>query len=120
MLAVQGDVCSFWPVAGQPRTAISSSEVPPILMLNNTGDAATPLTDAEQVVKRFAGARLVINESEGHGVYPTEANTCARTITDNYLFSGTLPAQATTTCKPTAQTADGDPLTEPAALDTAG
>ncbi|HXL95871.1 MAG TPA: alpha/beta fold hydrolase [Streptosporangiaceae bacterium] len=120
MLAVQGDVCSFWPVAGQPRTAISSSEVPPILMLNNTGDAATPLTDAEQVVKRFAGARLVINESEGHGVYPTEANTCARTITDNYLFSGTLPAQATTTCKPAAQTADGDPLTEPAALDTAG
>jgi pimeloyl-ACP methyl ester carboxylesterase len=118
MLAVQGDICSFWPVSGQPRTAISSSHVPPILMLNNTGDAATPLTDAEQVLKRFTGARLVSNESEGHGVYPTETNTCARTITDNYLLNGALPAKATTTCKPTAQTADGDPLAEPTALDT--
>jgi pimeloyl-ACP methyl ester carboxylesterase len=120
MLAVQGDICSFWPVTGHPRIAISSSQIPPILMLNNTGDAATPLTDAEQVVRRFAGARLVINESEGHGVYPTETNTCARTITDNYLLNGTLPAEATTTCRPAAQAADGDPLTEPAALDTTG
>jgi pimeloyl-ACP methyl ester carboxylesterase len=120
MLAYQGQACSFWPVAGQARTAISSDQVPPILMLNNTGDAATPLTDAEQVAKRFAGARLVVNESEGHGVYPTETNGCARAITDNYLFTGSLPAQATTTCKPAAQPADGDPLAEPAALDADG
>jgi pimeloyl-ACP methyl ester carboxylesterase len=97
-MAFQGQACSFWPVAGQARTAIGSSQVPPILMLNNTGDAATPLSGAEQVARRFTGARLVINESEGHGVYPIQANACARTITDNYLFSGALPAQATTTC----------------------
>lgn len=82
--------CATWaaPPSGTPR-AISAPGAPPVLVVGNTGDAATPYENAVVVAERLASGVLVTVESEGHTAYG--ANRCATEVIDAYLVSLAVP-----------------------------
>jgi pimeloyl-ACP methyl ester carboxylesterase len=88
--------CAFWPVHGPARPLkIGASGLPGILMLQGTGDAATPYAGAQVAHKLLPTARMVVVEGGGnHGQslgYP--ANTCVNGYLNRYLASGALPSK---------------------------
>lgn len=87
--------CAQWPVpsppdAGQP---IHASGTPTILLVNNTVDPATPLSEAQRVHAALANSVLVTNVAGGHGFYGM--GDCTNSVVDNFLISATIPAPGT-------------------------
>lgn len=85
--------CAQWPTPPvrkpyQPK-AVGS---PPILVLGNTGDAATPVEQAEKMAKGLQNGHLVISDGLGHTSY---GNPCIDRISAAYLTSLTVPADGT-------------------------
>lgn len=62
---------------------------PPILLVNNLGDNATPIEWARAVAKRLDRSVLVTNDESGHGVYGRGA--CVNNAVDGYLLDGKMP-----------------------------
>lgn len=101
--------CTYWPVpAGRP-TAVNGAAAPPILLVSETQDAATPYSGALAVRQSFPKAALV----EGTGG-TTHAGTlqgqapCEDQIVARYLADGSLPARkagggSDAQCAPTPQ-----------------
>lgn len=85
--------CTSWPVpAGQP-TKVDGSKAPPILLVSETLDAATPYSGALAVRRSFPQSSLV----EGVGGI-THAGTlfnspCENAAVADYLATGRLPAR---------------------------
>lgn len=81
--------CATWPVEPVERravpTAVGSS---PILVVGNTGDAATPFEQAQAMAERLDSAVLLTHEGTGHTSY---GNPCVDEITAAYLAELTLP-----------------------------
>ncbi|MFI6601359.1 alpha/beta hydrolase [Nonomuraea sp. NPDC050536] len=85
--------CAFWSVrGGTPVSIHSSPQLPPILMLQSVGDAATPYSGAVDMRSRFPGARMVVDGGGNHGV-SLAGNTCVDRYLADYLNDGTLPAE---------------------------
>ena len=86
--------CAFWPVApsGTPGPA-QVVGAPPILVVGNTGDPATPYSNAVAVAKQLPGAVLLTVDMGGHTAYGS--NTCATTTVDKYLMTTATPAPGT-------------------------
>ena len=90
--------CSSWPAPAGTPTRIDGHAAPPILLVSETKDAATPFTGALAVRSRFPRSALV----EGVGG-TTHAGTLARSpgfgspcendAVASYLADGTLPAR---------------------------
>jgi pimeloyl-ACP methyl ester carboxylesterase len=99
--------CAFWAVKGPAKPpAIDGSQLPPILMLQGTLDAATPYAGAQNAHKHLPSARMVVVEGGGnHGQsLETPANTCVQNYLNAYLSAGTLPQKpglVNATCQPT-------------------
>ncbi|NUR93483.1 MAG: alpha/beta hydrolase, partial [Nonomuraea sp.] len=90
--------CAFWSVKGGTPVPIKSSpELPPILMLQSRGDAATPYPGALAMKARFPGARMVVDGGGNHGV-SLVGDKCVDGYLTAYLNDGTLPADGTA-CK---------------------
>lgn len=69
---------------------------PPILVVGNTGDPATPYAWAPALTKELGGrATLLTLKGEGHGAYDT-GDTCVRRAVDGYLLDGKIPPNGTT------------------------
>jgi pimeloyl-ACP methyl ester carboxylesterase len=83
--------CAFWPVAptGTPGPA-QVVGAPPVLVVGNTGDPATPYSNAVAVSRQLPGAVLLTVEAGGHTAYGS--NACATRTVDAYLVATTLPA----------------------------
>ncbi|MFF4615181.1 alpha/beta hydrolase [Nonomuraea jabiensis] len=64
--------------------------MPPILVIGNTHDPATPLRWARSLSARIQGSGLLIHDGDGHTAYRRSA--CATEHIDTYLVTGTLPA----------------------------
>ncbi|MFJ4331979.1 MULTISPECIES: alpha/beta hydrolase [unclassified Streptomyces] len=98
--------CDGWPVPGAARhPEVSAPGAPPVLLVGNTGDPATPYEGAARMAERLGekvGVELTY-EGEGHGAYDS-GNTCVQNAVNAYLLNGTLPEPGTT-CK-------ADPLPE--------
>ncbi len=62
--------CAFWPVppAGTPAP-VSAPGAPPVLVIGNTGDAATPVEQAERVAAELESGVLLTYEGQGHTSY---------------------------------------------------
>jgi hypothetical protein len=95
--------CALWPVAspadaGQPLTAPGA---PPILVVSNVYDPATPLIWAQQVHAHLPNSVLVTNVAGRHGY--CRLGACTHAVVDNFLVDAALPA-AGTVCH------DRDPL----------
>ncbi|WP_217142294.1 alpha/beta hydrolase [Streptomyces sp. AC627_RSS907] len=89
--------CTGWPVAGAAdHPDVSAPGAPPILVIGNTGDPATPYEGAARMVDALGkdvGVELTY-EGQGHGAYDSK-NPCVRDAVDGYLLDGRVPAAGT-------------------------
>ncbi len=83
--------CAAWrvdPVV--PFPVISDAEAPSLVILGNTGDAATPHGDAVAVAQRLDDARLVTFEGDGHLSFG-RGSDCVDDAVVAYLIDLALP-----------------------------
>ena len=81
-------VCAFWPrPAADPVGDMTEAELAdidvPVLVVGNTGDAATPLANAERVASLLPDARLVVVDTARHTAY--NGSSCVRDLVADYL-----------------------------------
>jgi pimeloyl-ACP methyl ester carboxylesterase len=81
--------CAFWsePVEQQPH-AISAAGSPPILVIGNTGDPATPYGQAQTVARQLQNAVLLTIDARGH---TSGSSACASSILRRYLVELDVP-----------------------------
>lgn len=78
--------CSYWPVAlPQPPKTVRAVGAPPIMVVGNTGDPATPYAWAQRLVAELDAAFLVTFRSEMHTA--AGASTCVDARYEQYLLS---------------------------------
>ncbi len=83
--------CGAWPVPSTgPLDDITASEAPPILVIGNTGDQATPYENSVEIAQELDRAALLTLESTGHLSY--SRSDCVRNAADRYLIDLDLPA----------------------------
>lgn len=89
---LSGLPCEHWPVATGtlPRGAVAAPEAPPILVIGNRGDNATPYEWAVAVARRLASGVLVSYDGNEHTSYGLSA--CVSRVVDDYLIEGVVPA----------------------------
>ncbi|GAA2325061.1 alpha/beta hydrolase [Nonomuraea roseoviolacea subsp. roseoviolacea] len=89
--------CVGWPIRPtNPQRPLDVRGVPPVLVVGNTHDPATPLAWARSLSSRIQGSGLLVNDEnggDGHSAYLRAA--CATARIDAYLTSGTLPPAGT-------------------------
>jgi fermentation-respiration switch protein FrsA (DUF1100 family) len=86
---------------------VNGAELPPVLMLQGTLDAATPYAGAQDAHKLLPTARMVVVEGGGnHGQsLETPPDTCVQNHLNGYLATGAIPDKpglVNATCAPTA------------------
>ncbi|MGH3940450.1 MAG: alpha/beta hydrolase [Pseudonocardiaceae bacterium] len=86
--------------------------VPPVLMVQNERDPATPIEGALRARDGFAGARLLTVTDEGdHTTYASSSpNTCVNDAVEDYLLDGVVP-EGDTSCP-------GNPIPPPIPVQT--
>jgi pimeloyl-ACP methyl ester carboxylesterase len=99
--------CAFWPVKGPAQPfQVNGAQLPPVLMLQGTLDAATPYQGAQNAHRLLPTARMVVVEGGGNHGQSLESppNNCVQNYLNAYLDSGSLPDKAglvDATCSPT-------------------
>lgn len=86
--------CAFWPVSAPAQPPkVGTADLPGILMLQGTLDAATPYAGALNARRKFPTARMVAVTGGGnHGQsLASPPNTCVDGYLNNYLATGALP-----------------------------
>ncbi|MHC5907520.1 alpha/beta hydrolase [Streptomyces sp. S6] len=89
--------CTGWAVpgaAGHPDVSAPGS--PPILVIGNTGDPATPYEGARKMVDALGegvGVELTY-KGQGHGAYDSK-DKCVQATVNSYLLDGKVPAPGT-------------------------
>ena len=96
--AVEGWVmaasCAGWPIPpSNPWKPTPISDVPGVLILNNTHDPATPLNQAVSLHRQIRGSRLLVSDTYGHTSWFN--SECARGHATTYFLTGKLPARGT-------------------------
>lgn len=97
--------CLFWPAPAGPAVNVTGRDVPPVLLVGETLDAATPFAGSLEVRRRFPKARLVSVPGGTNHAFSLSGNTCLDDRIAAYLTDGTLPARragnvADATCAP--------------------
>ncbi|MFF2350416.1 alpha/beta hydrolase [Kitasatospora sp. NPDC058115] len=90
--------CAGWPVAGlTDHPDVSAPGAPPIVVIGNTGDPATPYEGARAMAHGLgAGVGVTVTlRGQGHGGYDT-GNVCLKQAVDQYFLDGVVPADGTT------------------------
>jgi pimeloyl-ACP methyl ester carboxylesterase len=83
--------CATWPVhAVDAYHGPWNAPTKPILVINNTNDAATPLRQAIAMTHDLADARLLPVKGYGHTTF-INPSTCADNYMTNYFLTGALP-----------------------------
>jgi pimeloyl-ACP methyl ester carboxylesterase len=92
-------LCAYWPVPPQSVPhPVHYTGTPPILVVGNTHDPATPYTGAQDMARQLGSAVLLTYDYDGHTAYG-RGSTCIDGDVDRYLTSGT-PPPAGTVCRP--------------------
>jgi len=82
--------CAFWPADGpEPTVAVPASTDAAVLLLNNTGDPATPIEWARSVADVLPSAMLVEIVEGGH--ITLDGSGCSRQLAGRVLTDGALP-----------------------------
>ncbi|MFN8053385.1 MAG: alpha/beta hydrolase [Acidimicrobiales bacterium] len=83
--------CAYWPAAPQSIVGpVTGEGGPPVLVLGNRGDAATPYESSVKIARMLTDGHLVSNDGEGHTSYGRSA--CVDDAVDAYLLRLTVPA----------------------------
>ena len=82
-------ICAVWTAKPAPSIKFDGKGAPPILVLGNTGDSATPYQHAEKMAEILESAVLLTREGAGHGVY--RESECITRPVNEYLIKGTVP-----------------------------
>ncbi|KAH7024596.1 TAP-like protein-domain-containing protein [Microdochium trichocladiopsis] len=85
-------VCARWPFAAKERYEgdFRVKTASPVLLLQNTWDAATSLDSAFNMSAGFEGSVVVEQEGFGHGTF-AQPSKCSMEWTRAYFVNGTLP-----------------------------
>lgn len=106
--------CIYWPVKAGKPVDITGKGMPPVLLLQDTQDAATPFGGGLEMRRRLDNSRLVVTDGGiTHGI-GLSGNTCLDSKIDAYMANGQLPKD--TVRGPADATCDPLPLPEPAAV----
>ncbi|GAA1356701.1 alpha/beta fold hydrolase [Streptomyces beijiangensis] len=90
--------CTYWPVKGATdHMEVSAKGAPPILVIGNAGDPATPYGGAEVMARRLGhgvGVLVSWKGGQGHCSYG-KGSACIDGKADDYLLNGKVPAYGT-------------------------
>ncbi|WP_255952296.1 alpha/beta hydrolase [Streptomyces odontomachi] len=85
--------CHDWPVPGLEDTpAVSAPGAPPVLVVGNTGDPATPYEGARKMADELGkGVGIELTwKGQGHGAYGS-GSSCVDGTVNAYLIDGKVP-----------------------------
>ncbi len=88
--------CKNWPypVVAQDFD-LQAKGAAPIVVIGTTGDPATPYKNAQALASTLDSGVLVTYQGEGHTAYGN-SNACVNDAVDEYLLTGTAPADGLT------------------------
>ena len=86
--------CTYWPApaVGSPAP-IHAAGAPPIVVIGNTDDPATPYEQAQALSRELTSGHLLTYVGEGHTAYGRD--DCIDKAVDSYLISLEVPAAGT-------------------------
>jgi hypothetical protein len=85
--------CAFWPAKAGHPVNVRGNHAPPILLLDETLDAATPFSGSIEVRQRFRKSVLVATEGGTTHASSPGFNECVDERIAAYLLNGELPAR---------------------------
>ncbi|MGW4052434.1 alpha/beta hydrolase [Streptomyces sp. NPDC004779] len=83
--------CAFWPVAPLTPPEVSNDQLPPVLILQATDDAATPYEGGLALHRMIRGSSLVVEQGGGNHGVTLAGNDCLDKHLSTYLATGTVP-----------------------------
>ncbi|MEU9339407.1 alpha/beta hydrolase [Streptomyces sp. NPDC048290] len=83
--------CAFWPVEPLRPLDVANDKLPPVLLFQATGDAATPYAGGVRLHRLLGGSRLVVEEGGGNHGVSLSGNSCLDRHLAAYLTDGTVP-----------------------------
>jgi pimeloyl-ACP methyl ester carboxylesterase len=82
--------CAYWPVRSYPLTPIRAAGAPPILVIGNKRDPATPYRWAQALAGDLKSGVLLGWNGNGHTAYMM-GSSCVDSTVNRYLISLTVP-----------------------------
>ena len=86
--------CAFWPVRPARPVPIRAAGAPPILVVGNKNDPATPYRWAQALSRDLASGVLLGWDGNGHTAYMM-GSSCVDSIVNRYLISLAVPRNGT-------------------------
>jgi pimeloyl-ACP methyl ester carboxylesterase len=86
--------CALWHADPTPLQTPKGAGAPPILLIGNTGDPATPYKWSVAVSQQLESSVLLTNDDEGHTAY-LQGSKCVEDIVDAYLLDLKVPEKGT-------------------------
>ncbi|MEV7082697.1 alpha/beta hydrolase [Streptomyces sp. NPDC093516] len=83
--------CAFWPAPPLRPVNVANGTLPPVLLFQATGDAATPYEGAVTAHRLLARSSLVVEEGGGNHGITLSGNACLDGHLAAYLADGTVP-----------------------------
>ncbi|MGQ0626368.1 MAG: alpha/beta hydrolase [Sporichthyaceae bacterium] len=83
--------CTYWPARQGVAPVIEGSKAPPILLINTSADAVTPLSGALAVRHEFPRSALVVEAGSTSHAKSLTGNRCVDRAIAAYLRDGSLP-----------------------------
>jgi pimeloyl-ACP methyl ester carboxylesterase len=83
--------CAFWPTRSLGPVNVTNGKLPPVLLFQSTGDAATPYEGGAMVHALLRGSSFVVEEGGGNHGITLSGNTCLDKHLATYLTDGTVP-----------------------------
>ncbi|MFC8124941.1 alpha/beta hydrolase [Streptomyces sp. NPDC057302] len=83
--------CAYWPTGSFEPTNVSNADLPPVLLLQATDDAATPYEGGVTMHRKLHGSSLVVEEGGANHGISLSGNTCLDKHLATYLKSGKVP-----------------------------
>ena len=82
--------CAYWPVPAPAPVQLHAKGAPPILVIGNTRDPATPFQQAQALARELSSGVLLAWNGDGHTAYRM-GSTCVDSAVDRYLISLATP-----------------------------
>ncbi|MEU4061738.1 alpha/beta fold hydrolase [Streptomyces wedmorensis] len=83
--------CAFWPVESLTPPDVTNDQVPPVLILQATDDAATPYEGGVALHRLVRGSSLVVEQGGGNHGVTLGGNDCLDDHLTAYLATGKVP-----------------------------